>query len=244
MRALAGPAIGAATLALAVGLVVATIDSRYAATASVAVRGVVGTDDTLRTMLLEKPRFDLALDERAPLLPDGRRSLAAVRRRTADRLGDVSVETLRDDVRVGDSAVTPVFPRFVKPSQRLEFVAEAGDARRAADLATAFMTEYVAYRDAWYESNFRRVAAGLRARLRALPERPRLLLGAPSQLPEAVDAAELNLRLEEGTLVRPAAAAVPSDPLTPKPFRDVLVAGLIGALLGWLGPRLLSHLRT
>ena len=243
MRSLAAPAIGAALCAGVVGALVATIEPRYETKASAGVTELLGLDDTLRVMQLEDSDADLNLDGGAPLVPKGRRALATVRARTAARLENVTAVTLREDVDVIDTAGTVLFPRFKERPRRLKVVAQADDAKMAARIATVFLDEYLAYRQAWYEQEFGSALGHLRRRLRETPPRPRVLRGIRARAQEVIDGTRLTLRIEQGTFHRATAAPVPDDPLTPRPLRDVLVAGFVGALLGWFGPRLLSHLR-
>jgi hypothetical protein len=240
---LALPALCAALCAAAVGAVVATIDSRYQTKASATVGGVLGMDDTLRVMRLDDPKYDLGLDDSAPLMPKADRSLARITERVAAELGGLEVETLEEDVDIVDTYGGSVFPRFKEPRRRLKIVARADDPRIAARIADAFLGEYLAYRRSWYERNFTRVLDGLEERLAELPKRPRLFPGTPVLLRESIAAAELTMDLERGVFGGVTAAPVPNDALTPRPWRDVLVALLAGGLLGWLGPRALSGLR-
>jgi hypothetical protein len=222
------PIVLAVVAALAVAAVTIGIDSRYEATASVRVQHLFDARelDNLRLLAGLPP---VAPSEDTPLLPGGRASLARVEAHTARRLGSAS-SFEPEDLRVIDTSTELGAASFEDPGRRLKVKAIAESPGRAARLANTYLAEYLRELD----RATARLLSGAQKRFRAAATPDLSRVSRPVRQ-EFVDAADIASALHGGVLTdRLVPAAPPNDSISPRPARDIAVAALIGALLGWL----------
>ena len=224
------PLLSAGMAALVVALVAGSIDSRYEATASARVQVLFGSDQVASFRSLGGlPAITPAAD--SPLFPGGASALRRVAARTAQRVGGAPLEP--DAVRVIDTRAQLLPAVFTEPIHRLKVKAVAEQPEAAARTANAYLTEYLRERDRLIDRQL------TEARSRLSISSSRGLSGiSPAGRAELIEAADIAGELHGGVLtygVVPASA--PTEPISPRPLRDTIVAALIGGLVGWLVTR-------
>jgi len=201
---------------------------------------VVGADDVHRAEaalhldpLLEESAVTAALrlgdgggrpsyDADAPELPGGARELDAIAARAAASVPGSDAGQLRESLRVLDSRMT-----FLQRRGRVLLVrVEQPSAELAVAAADAAARQYGLSHRRWFERELGAAKRKLRA-AEAAADTP----ARHERAAELADGADLTLELVTGS-VGPAERAGAAERLASRPVRDIVVAAVLGALLG------------
>ena len=221
----------AAGLALVCGgavlAVTETIDPVYQAKASTVAHPIVGDNDIQEILWSKEPGYRLRLSQEAPFVPQPARGLRRISAAAGVQL---------EDVEIVDTALQPLLADFRERPRRLKVVVERPDPRQAARDANAFLRALLDYRRSWYARELGETRRYLEDKQRLRRAGRSNFPSPPAYLEEEIAAAKIGLRLEQATLRGLRLATPPDEPVTPRKWRDALVAALIGGLVGWFMP--------
>jgi hypothetical protein len=220
---LALPLLLAAVLAGAVALVTVGADDTYRAQVALPLEPVIGEQALRDTLRLAPGTARPDFGEEAPEQPGGAGALdeaVGAALRAAPELDDTE---LRDDIRLIDTSLS-----FLERDRReLLLRVEQPDFERASLAAWTLGAEYASVRRRWLQREVGKVERRLAAEARAE--------GTP-RAAELNEGAELTRLLAESGLGGDGEEEVTK--VASEPLRDVVVAALVGLLLGLAIPRL------
>ena len=210
-----------------IGGIAIALPREYVAEASLALRFPSLRPETVRLLrldptVIETPRY------RDPLLSNQPAAFREIARLAADRVPAVSATEVVDSVEVsfdrGGAALAA-------SEVTIDVEARADRSRRAAQLANAYAAALVTYRKATFAGELES-ADRIDSLLTALRGRR---LGAPERRAAARRRAQRKLLadLEPRNLRMTSRATPPDGPRSPRPWRDVRVAAVLGLVL-WL----------
>jgi hypothetical protein len=224
LRRAALPLLLCLAAAGATALLTHDAEDAYRAEAALPFEPVIGADALRGLLRLGEGGQRLRYEKEAPDQPAGTRALDAALARTLRAEPELDGADLRDSVRIIDSLLS-----FLQRRRRaLLLRVEQPDAARAEVAARTLGAEYVAERRRWLRSALGPVEERLVAEAASAPS---------ERSAELRDGALLTRRLAEGGLAPPS-GEVEVSRLASDPARDVLVAALVGLLLGLAIPRL------
>ena len=208
------------------GILASSIEATYEATASARLFPLVPTTE------IDRLRAGAGLPQveessSAPFTP-ARHDVVRNALRRVNRAGP-GAQIQADDARILDTGAVLISPLLREPVRRLKAKVRAPSPQAASMAATRFLRAYLDERDRAYD----RVLAETR---KALAEKRALAKRASTRarIAEAADAARV-ISLLDGNgvfLAGFASAREPKEAVSPRVSRDVVVAGIIGCLLG------------
>jgi len=147
---------------------------------------------------------------------------------------------IRDVVRDRIGAAPRVDTRQIEQTDVIEVVASQSDARRAADVATAYANAYIDLRRTQAVEDVLAAVRQLQQQITELQaeidttsgDRQRLLIDQQAAFKRKLDELQVESALQQGTARLVAAATVPDRAASPAPLRTGITAVVFGAMLG------------